>query len=362
MLIKGNKGEWSEFYAFIKILADRYLHAADEDLNVLEQVFYPVYKIIREEAVAGKMEYDIKTDTDNIKILDFARNITSVHTADLDKKAKKLFSVIKNSNKRTFSIPLGVELMKKLKCTQIKANSGRKSDIILLIHDFRYEQNTEVGFSIKSMVGSPATLLNASGSTNFVYRIDKISDNDVQAINKIKTRSKIKDRLQAIDARHGEISFSTVTSDIFERNLRNIDTILPEILSRVLLANFMGYGSSLTELTDYLGANVNEVSGFKMDEKAYKIKIKYFLHNIALGMMPNTDWDGLLQAHGGYIIVKENGEIVCYHLYNQDEFQNYLFKNTRLDTPSTSRHGFGEIYKEEDSFYIKLNLQIRFIR
>jgi len=212
------------------------------------------------------------------------------------------------------------------------------------------------------MVGSPATLLNASGSTNFVYRIKNISDNDVKLINKIRTKSKVKDKLQAIAARHGEISFSAVSSDIFEHNLRNIDTILPEILSQVLLANFMGYGASLAELTEYLGANVNNVRGFRMDETAYKMKIKYFLHNIALGMMPNTEWDGLLQAHGGYIIVKENGEIVCYHIYNQDEFQNYLFKNTRLETPSTSRHGFGVIYKEADNFYIKLNLQIRFIR
>ncbi|MFA5187951.1 MAG: HpaII family restriction endonuclease [Patescibacteria group bacterium] len=360
MPIKGNKGEWSEFYAFIKILADKYLHAADEDLNVLEQVFYPVYKIIREEAAAGKIEFDIKADTDNIKITDSSNNIMLVHVTDLDKKAKKLFSVIKNSDKRTFSIPLGAELMEKLKCTQIKANSGRKSDIKLLIHDFRYEQDTEVGFSIKSLVGSPATLLNASGSTNFVYRVENISDVDVKAINNIKTRSKIKDRLQAIITRHGKLSFTSLTSDIFEHNLRNIDTILPEILSNLLLANFMGHGSLLTELTEYLGANVNELRGFSLDETGYKIKLKNFLHNIALGMMPNTEWDGLLQVHGGYIIVKENGEIVCYHIFNQDEFQNYLFKNTRLDTPSTTRHGFGEIYKEGENYFIKLNLQIRF--
>jgi hypothetical protein len=29
-MIKGNKGEWSEFYAFLKLLSDRKLFAADE--------------------------------------------------------------------------------------------------------------------------------------------------------------------------------------------------------------------------------------------------------------------------------------------------------------------------------------------
>ena len=30
---KGNKGEWSEFYAFIKILTDKKVFAADENLE-----------------------------------------------------------------------------------------------------------------------------------------------------------------------------------------------------------------------------------------------------------------------------------------------------------------------------------------
>jgi HpaII restriction endonuclease len=83
---------------------------------------------------------------------------------------------------------------------------------------------------------------------------------------------------------------------------------------------------------------------------------------VALGMTPGKEWDGFTKTHGGYIIVKEDGEIVCYHLYNRDEFQEYLYNNTRLETPSTSRHKFGSIYTENGSRYIKLNLQIRFLK
>jgi type II restriction enzyme len=362
MAIKGNKGEWSEFYAFIKILADRFLHAADEDLNVLEQVFYPVYKIIREEAAQGKLEYDIKDDSETIKIIDSGGKITNVKIENLGGKANKIFSVIKKSTKRTFSIPLSTELMEKLMCTQIKANSGRKADIILLIHDFKYNQSAEVGFSIKSMIGSPSTLLNASGSTNFIFRVKNLEEKFCKKINSIIGKSKVKDRLSAIFEGGGTLEFDGVSSDTFEQNLRNVDTILPEILGEMLLSYFSGKGTALNDLTEYLGDYKKEVNGFKMNETSYKIKTKYFLHNIALGMTPNTEWDGLLKAHGGYIIVKENGEIVCYHLYNQDEFQEYLFKNTKLDTPSTSRHGFGKIYKKDGNYYLNLNLQIRFVK
>lgn len=40
----------------------------------------------------------------------------------------------------------------------------------------------------------------------------------------------------------------------------------------------------------------------------------------------------------------------------------YLFNNTKFDTPSTTRHEFGEVYKVKDSYLIKLNLQIRFTK
>ena len=89
--------------------------------------------------------------------------------------------------------------------------------------------------------------------------------------------------------------------------------------------------------------------------------MKNFLTDIALGMTPATPWTGDFQATGGYIIVREDGEVLCYHLYNHNEFQEYLFKNTRFDTPSASRYEFGSIYKENDKNYIKLNLQVRFI-
>ena len=63
---------------------------------------------------------------------------------------------------------------------------------------------------------------------------------------------------------------------------------------------------------------------------------------------------------GGYLIVTDNGEILCYHIYDKNEFENYLLANTKLETASSSKHRFGEIYEEKEELYFKLNLQIRF--
>lgn len=90
--------------------------------------------------------------------------------------------------------------------------------------------------------------------------------------------------------------------------------------------------------------------------------VKEMLTNIALGMVPNTLWTGDYEATGGFIIVKEDGDIGCYHIYNRNAFKNYIFAATRFDTPSQTKHGFGKIYDENGEQWLKLNVQIRFVK
>ena len=49
------------------------------------------------------------------------------------------------------------------------------------------------------------------------------------------------------------------------------------------------------------------------------------------------------------------------NFYNQNDFEDYLFKNTKLETASTSRHKFGFVYEENGQQFFNLNLQIRFL-
>ncbi len=91
-------------------------------------------------------------------------------------------------------------------------------------------------------------------------------------------------------------------------------------------------------------------------------KVKNLLTNIALGMVSNTLWTGDYEATGGYSIVKDDGDIACYHIYNHNAFMNYMLANTRFDPPSQTRHGFGQIYEDGGEQFLKLNAQIRFVK
>ena len=78
-------------------------------------------------------------------------------------------------------------------------------------------------------------------------------------------------------------------------------------------------------------------------------------------MVPAKSWDGHDEANGGYIIVKEDGDVVAYHLYNRSAFETYLLNTTKFERGSTTKHNFASIYKIDGNMYIDLNLQVRFI-
>ena len=56
--LSGNKGEWSEIYAFLRLLEVKKLYAADAELNKKDDMFYNIINIIRCEPI-GNLEFRI---------------------------------------------------------------------------------------------------------------------------------------------------------------------------------------------------------------------------------------------------------------------------------------------------------------
>ena len=59
MALTGNKGEWSEIYALLKLLGEGKVYAGDENLNRINDLFYPIIMILRQEK-DGKFNYRIE--------------------------------------------------------------------------------------------------------------------------------------------------------------------------------------------------------------------------------------------------------------------------------------------------------------
>ncbi len=357
-----NKGEWSEFYAFLKILEERKIFAADKNLEIIDGKFFIFHKIIRKEKGEDLKIYDISQFPTQVLITDEDGRLLKKFDSDsLKEKTLKIFERIKNEKSPSFDVPEAQELMKELLCTKVKASNAKKADLVAIIYDRISKTSPMLGFSIKSMVGGASTLLNPGQTTNFIYEI-KGFGGEMKEVNAIHTKAQIRDRVRKIKEQGGLFEFIGVSNEQFETNMKMIDTVLPEFIAQMLLDFFLNAYRTVADLTKELSENESMKKRFGLSLTNYEYKVKNFLDAIALGMVPSKPWDGFSNAHGGYIVVKENGDVVCYHLYNRDEFRSYLYENTRLDAPSTTRYGYGELYKENGKLFFKLNLQIRFLK
>lgn len=138
-MAKGNKGEWSEFYTFLKLIADKQLNGADENLQKLPEIIYPVLKIIHEEA-SGKFEYEFINDRE-VHIQQDDISVAVVNSDDLKVSVSEIFKAIQQANDTTFEIPMADVLMNRFRVQRLNAGNARKEDLVLKIH------NPEVGSS-----------------------------------------------------------------------------------------------------------------------------------------------------------------------------------------------------------------------
>jgi len=358
-MMTGNRGEWSELYAFLKLLGDGVLYPGDGNLEKLKTIFYPIIKILRTESLFN-YEYQINDQLIFISS-DNGETISSIPISKFKYTAELMLRKIQESKESSFNIPELEKFLDEIKCSTLKASSTSKTDITIVIHDFRTNQSPSLGFSIKSQLGSPSTLLNAGKTTNFIFeiKIGCLTDDQISQVNSL---DKIKLRLDKLYDLGATFKFNGLESSLFTNNLILIDSRMPEIMGQLVFDYYTTNKTKIIDLTTYLEERNPLLFDKTNDHNFYLYKLKRFLTDVALGMTPSRVWAGKFDATGGYIIVKDDGDILCYHIYNRNEFEDYLIANTKLDTASTTRHEFGTVYQEEGKYFIKLNLQIRFIK
>ena len=359
-MIKGNKGEWSEIYALFRILGEGKIHAGDANLKRL-RLFYPIIKIIRDESKLKHCEYCPDTVRNIVVIDENGNEFAKIPMDVFIKESSYLLDKIKTANKSSFPVPNTESFMGTVGCSKLKAPSKDKADIHIVIHDLRTNMTPLLGFSIKSQLGSPSTLLNPGLPTNITYEVvgGKMPESDIQEINNVKDHLP---RMQKFLDKGYSLKYADIEHKTFKNNLLFLDMCMPSFIGDCLLnACLPQNDTSIREVVKAV-AKENPFSFEGKDTLSfYEHKMKVLLIDSALGMTAAKEWKGRYDANGGYLVVKKDGDIVCYHFYNRNDVEDYLFNNTRIDRPSRKRYDFGYLYKGDDGkVYMKLNLQIRF--
>lgn len=216
----------------------------------------------------------------------------------------------------------------------------------------------------------PQLLLNATKLTNFRYKLSQnLSAAQVEEINQMEVNghADIQGRVRAILNSGATLDFDTISPNkngvfMFYENLLLVDSSMPEILARLLVLSYSTDTRRLDQLTDIM-TDLNPL-GFPMtaNTKYYEAKVKRFITDVALGLLPSQPWEATRQS-SGILVVTEKGDIDCYHVIYTAALEDYLFHDLKFETASAKRHGFGSIVCGEDgNQYFTLNLQLRFIR
>ena len=402
-----NRGEWTEAYVFMRLLGDGRIYGASSDLVRDASTYIDIINIIREEP--DKMLIFERFIEENIAYVKASKNgedIKVVTAPELSEYAQVLYNNIRTlAASRVTSVvrvqeyleSLGVDTPKAQLSRSAKEKYGAKTDVIITSEDSLDHSRTTEGFSIKSHIGSAATLFNCSQNSGFIFEVVGCDEAGMHRINVHDTFVGI---MEAIKDGYS-LKYVGCRNSAFEQNIAIVDSRMEEVLSESVLIQASYYGSCVSNVKDVCRktAELNPI-GVKNPKMFYQAKFKDFLFDSFAGMTATSIWDGRKRLTGGYIDVSRSGEMLYYRAMSDDIFGNYLFENTYFDRPDRGarkdfavaqakaylegrelsesetnaliyvngksgrkkplKGNFGFVYKHEGHYYIDLNFQIRF--
>jgi hypothetical protein len=377
-----NAGDWAELYVLLNILSNGKLYAADGQLNKLDDNYFPVVSIEMEKTGQPNdkpipINYLIDSKAQSVVISSEGVS-TTVDMSTFESEAQSFFEIISTRVGRAYAVPEIDGTLGLLNNPITKQSSSKKADIHIVIHDIMTGFENEVGFSIKSKHSSAATLINASGQTLFQYSIglnggakqdakSHLSIFETKEGKQVKVGPKV--RFQRLLKAGFDVSFVKIKSLAFQENIQIIDSSLDVFLAECLFVFMERKVTGLSEIVEIVAERnpcKYKTTCNKRLKDFYQYKMKRLIVDAALGMQPKAPWDGKYDASGGYIVVKGTGDVVCYHLYNWNALQDYLYNNLRFETPTSTGTGNKKafnyaLYYEENSLpYVDICLQIRF--
>lgn len=233
------------------------------------------------------------------------------------------------------------------------------------------EASENIMHSIKNNVYIAPLFFKATEMTNFRYKLshalpmEKVGQ--INAMVDDKGHADIQGRVRAILSEGISLEFDSIAPNkngeyIFYENLLLIDSSMPEILGHLLVASYTENSRLLDVLTEKLTTDNPIHFPMKTNKKYYEAKVKRFITDVALGMLPSQPWEAAHQSTG-ILVVKESGDIDCYHVIYRSALEDYLYHDLKFETPSVSRHGFGVIETDDEgNQFFTLNLQLRFLK
>lgn len=295
---------------------------------------------------------------------------------------KQIWSLLQSSRGGLFPNSALVGFLRRSRMVEKGSSSGGYflgedfKDIFLQGEHDENQSPKLVRLSLVSDFDATETVLKASkDNTNFLFRVDGGMDDALAAgFNSLfdarggKQVIATARRMRLLKERGCSLTFVRAVSPTAERNLRMVGGRDLSVLVAEMLRHyyFDGEGASsfspVSRLVDWLSNKSQVGEGEPGDVKdVCRYQISHLLYAMFTGMRLGTPWSGRTSVSGGYIVARDDGEVLAYHTCIADEFKDFLIQRLALEQPSHGRHLSLYVEKGDDGcFYVKLPLQIRF--
>lgn len=375
--IKGkklNKGEWAEFYVMLKLLGEGRLYTGNKLLQKNYQNYLDILKIIRQEYDTNVLEYVIDKNRSaiDIKIQNSDDILVSIPADEFKENAKTLFDGIKNLKGRSVAAPDSVcdfakiIYVSKPKAPAVKAlkrQFGGKNDIFIEVRDGETSIVSVMGFSIKSKFGQNPTLFNAGTSSQFLYKITGCDDVKMKEFNAIGNKESREWTLcrEYLLSNNISLEYARTLNPAYDINLMLVRESMSKVLAWCAKDRLVDSPNKNHGVMETVERMIEENPLNVTNPRIYYEKaVKDFLMSAFTGMTAAKQWDGREQVNGGYIVVMDDGDVICYHSNDREYFRDYLYRNTHFEYVGAGKFKWSRIDKYDDEYYLALNFSVRF--
>lgn len=361
MSFQATKREWSELYSFFRLLADGYVCAGTPNALSNDSEVYRVALVQREEH-DGPRRYIIEPDEIHILGENMDKHIPREDFATI--ALLVLNMLMKAGGEEELESPAGIEeFLDAIAIYDLEAKTNDRTDFHIA---FWSVDAPLIGFRSYSRLGGMLPLLDGGRTANIKLEQTgvRFPNPTVNKINSLESSNEVLDRMIMIENLGGTFKYSDVADKVFRSNLLMIDLHFPRMMAEMLRIMYYEGITRIADLTEQL----KEKNPLKIKDELikkhgfYEYKIKQFLMALALGMRPAKLYNGTDSAVAGFIYTDAEGNIMCYHKGEKEIFQDFLFKNTRLEKGSTTKDKYGYLERENNLYYFKLNLKIGFAK
>lgn len=356
MSFNATKREWSELYAFLRLLSDGFVYEGVPDLSCDGLRRIPVARIRREEH-DGTRDYVIEGD--DIRIVGEGINKT-LPRADFGEAASRILEALRQTHDEEVESPDGVEgFLDEISLYDLEANTEDRTDFAV---SFYGKDVPCRGFIVRSRLGRMFPLLDGGRTANLKYELVgvKLPSPAVNKVNNFGEEEDVLGRILMLERLGCTLKFADVADKIFRHNLCMIDLRFPRLIGEMVRVMFIDNVVKMDELTQLVeAANPHKIKGEMVEVNGYyRYKVREFLLDIVTGMRPTKPFKGRDSAIKGLLLVDADGKVLCYDIDRRDVFADFLFANTRLEKGSTKKDKYGYVERENGTYHMKLNLKV----